>query len=100
MASLWTFIIIGSVIYLFWLNRKIAEAANLQAKRQVEQLNVQLMSVACSKRRFGILKNGKPGMKSEFIFEFSSDGETVYQGRLLMENDRLRSVVIPPHKIN
>lgn len=40
----------------FWLNRKIAEAANVHAKRQSEQLQVQLMSVACSKRRFGILK--------------------------------------------
>ncbi|MDX1362331.1 MAG: DUF3301 domain-containing protein, partial [Pseudoalteromonas tetraodonis] len=26
MASLWTFILIGAVIYFFWLNRKIAEA--------------------------------------------------------------------------
>jgi hypothetical protein len=68
MASLWTFILIGSVIYLFWLNRKVAEAANVHAKRQSEQLQVQLMSVACTKRRFGFLKNGKPGIKCEFIF--------------------------------
>ena len=99
MASLWTFIIIGAVIYLFWLNRKVAEAANGHAKRQSEQLQVQLMSVACIKRRFGLLKNGKPGIKSEFIFEFSSDGESVYQGVLLMENEMLKSVVVPPHKI-
>lgn len=99
MASLWTFILIGVVIYFFWLNRKIAEAANVHAKRQSEQLQVQLMSVACSKRRFGILKNGKPGIKSEFIFEFSSDGESAYQGVLIMEDEKLKSVVVPPHKI-
>ena len=99
MASLWTFILIGSVIYLFWLNRKVAEAANVHAKRQSEQLQVQLMSVACSKRRFGFLKSGKPGVESEFIFEFSSDGENAYQGILIMENEYLKSVVIPPHKI-
>ena len=57
------------------------------------------MSVACSKRRFGILKSGKPGMKSEFIFEFSSDGENAYQGVLIMEDEKLKSVVVPPHKI-
>jgi len=84
---------------LFWLNRKVAEAANLHAQRQIEQLNVQLMSVACNKRRVGILKSGKPGIKSEFIFEFSSDGQSVYQGVLIMENELLKSVVIPPHKI-
>jgi len=55
MAGLWTLIIIGSIIYFFWLNRKVAEAANLHAQRQIEQLNVQLMSVACNKRRLGIL---------------------------------------------
>ena len=60
MAGLWTLIIIGSIIYFFWLNRKVAEAANLHAQRQIEQLNVQLMSVACNKRRIGILKSGKP----------------------------------------
>lgn len=99
MASLWTFILIGAVIYFFWLNRKIAEAANIHAKRQSEQLQVQLMSVACVKRRVGILKNGKPGIKSEFIFEFSSDGENAYQGVLFMEDEKLKSVVVPPHKI-
>ena len=57
------------------------------------------MSVACTKRRFGILKNGKPGIKSEFMFEFSSDGENAYQGILIMENEMLKSVVVPPHKI-
>ena len=99
MAGLWTLIIIGSIIYFFWLNRKVAEAANLHAQRQIEQLNVQLMSVAFNKRRLGILKSGKPGIKSEFIFEFSSDGQNVYQGVLIMENELLKSVVIPPHKI-
>ncbi|MEJ2913259.1 DUF3301 domain-containing protein [Pseudoalteromonas sp. C12FD-1] len=99
MATLWTFIAIGAVIYLFWLNRKVAEAANEHAKRQTAQLQVQLMSVACTKRRFGILKNGKPGIKSEFMFEFSSDGENAYQGILIMENELLKSVVVPPHKI-
>lgn len=77
----------------------MAEAANAHAKRQSEQLQVQLMSVACTKRRFGILKNGKPGIKSEFMFEFSSDGQSVYQGVLFMENEMLKSVVVPPHKI-
>jgi len=99
MASLWTFILIGAVIYFFWLNRKIAEAANVHAKRQSDQLQVQLIGVACNKRRFGILKSGKPGMKSEFIFEFSSDGENAYQGVLIMEDEKLKSVVVPPHRI-
>ncbi|MCQ8877647.1 DUF3301 domain-containing protein [Pseudoalteromonas shioyasakiensis] len=99
MASLWTLIFIGSVIYLFWLNRKVAEAANNHAKRQSEQLQVQLMSVACIKRRFGLLRNGKPGIKSEFMFEFSSDGQSVYQGVLVMENEMLKSVIVPPHKL-
>ena len=68
MAGLWTLIIIGSIIYFFWLNRKVAEAPNLHAQRQIEQLNVQLLSLACNKRRLCILSSGKPVITTEFIF--------------------------------
>ncbi len=89
----------GAVIYFFWFNRMVAESANRYAEDKAKQLNLQLVSVACLKRRPAILSNGKPGMKSEFLFEFSSDGEHLYQGRLIMENDRLKDLWMPPHRL-
>ncbi|NOU50674.1 DUF3301 domain-containing protein [Pseudoalteromonas sp. JBTF-M23] len=99
MATLWLFIIIGVIIALFWTSRQAAEAAKGHAQHQAQKLQVQLISVACEKRRLGILRNGKPGIKSQFTFEFSSDGESVYQGTLHLENSRLIKADIPPHRI-
>ncbi|ASD66398.1 DUF3301 domain-containing protein [Pseudoalteromonas piscicida] len=99
MTTLWLFIIVSSVIALFWYSRQIAEAANRHAQHQAESLQVQLLSVACSKRRFGVLKDGKLGIKSQFIFEFSSDGESAYQGKLYLENERLVKKELPAYKI-
>ncbi|WP_105167770.1 DUF3301 domain-containing protein [Pseudoalteromonas sp. T1lg23B] len=99
MATLWLFILVGAVIALFWTSRQAAEAAKDHAQHQTDKLQVQLISVACQKRQLGILRNGKPGIKSQFIFEFSSDGETVYQGILHMENNRLVKADIPPHRM-
>ncbi|SFC84857.1 DUF3301 domain-containing protein [Pseudoalteromonas denitrificans] len=99
MATLWLFILIGATIYFFWLNRKIAESAQLHAKNQAEKLQVQLLDVACKRRRLGLLRTGKPGLKSTFIFDFSSDGESRYQAELEMEDIKLVNVAIPPHKI-
>ena len=99
MATLWTFILIGAVIGLFWFTRQIAEHANQHAQRQCQQLGVQFVSVACKKWRFGILRRGNIGVKSEFLFEFSSDGERLYQATLLMENTKLKQAIIPPHTI-
>ncbi|WP_440053645.1 DUF3301 domain-containing protein [Pseudoalteromonas sp. T1lg65] len=99
MTSLWIFILVTSAIALFWYSRQIAEAANRHAKHQAEQLNVQLLSVACTKRRIGVLRNGKLGIKSQFLFEFSSDGESSYQGTLFLENERLVKKDLPAHKV-
>jgi hypothetical protein len=99
MATLWLFILFGAVIAIFWTSRQAAEAAKDHAQHQADKLQVQLLSVACQKRRLGILKNGKPGIKSQFDFEFSSDGQSVYHGTLYLENSRLVKTDIPPHRI-
>lgn len=99
MATLWIIILLGAALYGFWYQRKLAETAQQHAEHQASTLGVQLVSVACTKRRFGVLKNKQIGVKTEFMFEFSSDGETLYQGTLFMENTRLVSAFIPPHRI-
>jgi hypothetical protein len=99
MASLWLIMTVSAVIYFFWLNRKIAEAAQAHAKNQAEKLQVQLLDVACKKQRLGLLRTGKPGLKSIFIFDFSSDGQSRYQAEMTMEDIKLVDVLVPPHKI-
>lgn len=99
MTTLWLFILVFAAIALFWYSRKIAEAANQHAQHQAQTLEVQLLSVACVKRRFGVLRNGQLGIKSQFIFEFSSDGESAYQGKLYLENERLVNKDLPAYRL-
>ncbi|KZN33889.1 hypothetical protein N480_23165 [Pseudoalteromonas luteoviolacea S2607] len=99
MTTLWLFILTLTACGFFWYSREIAEAAREHAAQQSEKLNVQLLSVACQKRRIGVLKNGKLGIKSQFLFEFSSDRDTAYKGILYLENQVLVKMDVPPHRI-
>ncbi|AZZ99158.1 DUF3301 domain-containing protein [Pseudoalteromonas rubra] len=99
MITLWLFILIGAIIAFFWFGRQIAEAAQQHAIGQAEKLNVQLLSVACVKRRLAVLSNGKLGIKSQFAFEFSSDQQSAYTGTMYLENLRLKKMDIPPHRM-
>lgn len=100
MISLWFFILTLCIIGFFWYSRMYAETAKKIAQQETKKLQVQLLSVACTQRRMGILKTGNVGMKSQYSFEFTSDGETVYTGDLYLENNQLIQVTVPPHRIN
>lgn len=100
MASIWLILGVTCVIYLFWLDRQAAESAREYANRHSKQLNVQFLSIACIKKRVGILKTGKPGLKSSFAWEFSSNGQDSYTGVVHLENDKIVSVDVPPHKLS
>lgn len=100
MASVWIIILVSTLLYLFWQDRRAAETAREYAKRHCEKLNVQFLSIACQRKRLGILKNGKPGLKTAFMWEFSSNGEDTYVGTLHLEDAKVISVDVPPHKLN
>jgi hypothetical protein len=100
MSSIWLILVTITILYLFWVDRMAAENAREFAKQQCEKLQVQFLSIACKKKRLGILKNGKPGLRSEFAWEFSSTGQDIYTGLIMLENGQVVKVDIPPHKIN
>lgn len=100
MSSIWIILFTIGVIYFFWVDRMAAENAREFAKNQCEKLQVQFLSIACKKKRLGILRNGKPGLRSEFAWEFSSTGQDSYIGVITLENGQVIKVDIPPHKID
>ena len=100
MGAIWSVLCVSAIIYFFWLDRLAAENAREYANRHSEQLQVQFLNIACIKKRIGILKNGKPGLKSEFSWEFSSNGQDTYNATLSLENGKIVAVDVPPHKLN
>ncbi|BDX07627.1 DUF3301 domain-containing protein [Planctobacterium marinum] len=87
------------VIAQFWRIRAISEAANRYLNLYCEKQGLQLISVARDKTRFGLVR-GKPDWKTQFVFEFSGNGEDKYQGVLEMEGHRAVATTVPPYRMN
>lgn len=71
-------VIVGSII---WKLRKQSEYARELIEKKCFTLDLQLLSVSRSNFNF---KLGDEFLQASFVFEFSSDNENSYQGRLYM----------------
>jgi len=80
----------------FWLQRRQAELAWQYMRRYCQHHDLQLLSLARSRREVA----GKPlRLLTHYQFEFSSDGESHYQGTLNMQGLHVIGVELPPHRI-
>ncbi|MGN5112362.1 DUF3301 domain-containing protein [Aeromonas jandaei] len=80
----------------FWLQRRQAELAWQYMRRYCQHHDLQLLSLARSRREVA----GKPlRLLTHYQFEFSSDGESHYQGILKMQGLHVIGVELPPHRI-
>ena len=71
-------VIVGA---LFWKLRQQSEYARELISKHCMQLDLQLLSVARSQFNYRL---GKDFLQASFIFEFSSDNDNCYQGRLFL----------------
>jgi len=71
-------VIVGS---LLWKRRQQSEHAKEMITAHCAQLDLQLLSVARSQFNY---KLGKNFLQASFVFEFSSDNDNCYQGRLFL----------------
>ncbi|EKE84858.1 DUF3301 domain-containing protein [Idiomarina xiamenensis] len=94
----WLLIAIGLLGWLFWLWRQQSERARQQAQRYCQQQQLQLLEVYRGKGRF-CRHQGRLGWLSHFQFDFSSDGESRYQGDLWMFNGKLTSIETPAYRL-
>jgi hypothetical protein len=83
----------------FWRFRGIAESAQKYLQDYCDKKELQLLSVARNKTRLGVYR-GKLDWQSEFIFEFSGNGEDSYQGQIKMSGLRVLETWLPAYKIN
>ncbi|WP_371372824.1 DUF3301 domain-containing protein [Thalassotalea aquiviva] len=95
------YILLGVCLGLWYLYhlRNIAEHARKQAQQHCEQLNLQFIAIARVKTRLRFNPRLGPHLRSQFQVEFSSDGESAYQGQLLMLGLKLESFDLPVYKI-
>lgn len=80
----------------FWLQRRQAELAWQYMRRYCQHHDLQLLSLARSRRE---LARNPLRLLTHYQFEFSSDGESHYQGILKMQGLQVVGVELPPHRI-
>ncbi len=95
--TLW--LAIGLVAFQFWRIRSISERANAYARDYCNQHNLQLLAIARRKTRL-YTKRGKLDWYSEFLFEFSGNGEDRYTGEIHFVGTYVAKTVLPPYRVN
>ncbi len=83
---------------MFWRFRAISEAVKLQLDAYCERQQLQLISVARVKIRLGSYK-GKLDFHSEFVFEFSGNGEESCQGQVKVMGLKIQNIDTPAYRV-
>ncbi len=78
-----------------WKLRKQSEYAKEIIVQKCYALDLQLLSVSRSKFNF---KLGDTFLQASFVFEFSSDNENSYQGRLFLRGLRRPRFELPVYR--
>ena len=81
---------------LIWKLRQQSEYAKELITMHCSKLDLQLLSVARSNFNF---KLGKQFLEASFIFEFSSDNDNSYQGRLFLSGLRKPRFELPVYRV-
>ena len=96
MGEMLGILLLGAIGWAFWQQRRQAELAWQYMRRYCQHHDLQLLSLARTHRALG----HKPlRLLTYYQFEFSSDGESHYQGQLCMQGLHVAGVVKSPKSL-
>lgn len=99
MGSVLLLLLISTVCYLFWLQRKQDERAVVVARQLCQQQQLQLLD--CGRSGHSLRKiQGRLRFITLYQVDFSGDGESRYQAELLLSGMRLAAFNLPAYRIN
>ncbi|GKQ66852.1 hypothetical protein KAM344_20170 [Aeromonas caviae] len=96
MGEMLGILLLGLVGWAFWQQRRQAELAWQYMRRYCQHHDLQLLSLARTHRA---LRHKPLRLLTYYQFEFSSDGESHYQGQLCMQGLHVAGVELPPHRL-
>lgn len=99
MGSVFLLLIIGSICYAFWLQRKQDERAIAVARQLCQQQQLQMLDCGRTGHSFRKI-NGRLRLLTLYQVDFSGDGESRYQAELLLSGMRLAEFNLPAYRIN
>ncbi|PJG60544.1 DUF3301 domain-containing protein [Aeromonas cavernicola] len=96
MGEMLGILLLMAIAGLFWQARRQAELASHYMQRYCQRYDLQLLSLARSRQE---LARHPLRLLTHYQFEFSSDGESHYQGTLKMQGLHVVAVELPPHRM-
>lgn len=84
--------------YFLYL-RKVSEAAKRFADRHCEKEQLQFIAIARRKSRLAFNKIKGIYLLSIFDFEFSGDGESSYEGIIILNNLKVDNIELPAYRV-
>lgn len=100
MANIYILLTVFLIFWYFIYLRKVAEAARKQATNYCKKDNLQYIAIARRSSRLRFNKQYGIFWLSIFDVEFSGDGESSYQGKMILHGLKLIDVELPAYRVN
>ncbi|MGH1486052.1 MAG: DUF3301 domain-containing protein [Cellvibrionaceae bacterium] len=98
--DIFLFTLVAIVVYFFWTHANMSRVARAAARRYCEKEGVQFLDQNVLLKNISI----KPSPHSLFAlrrayrFEFSSVGDTRYEGNIFLMGNRIEHIELQPYK--
>ena len=101
MQDLFLVIILLTVTWYWWDTMRSKEAAKIAGKQACSDAQVQFLDDTVELKKIWLRRNeiGRLQLCRLFIFEFASDGEHRYQGRIMLTGQQVREVEMDAYRI-
>lgn len=102
LSDLFGLLIISLVGYYWWHSKGVKEQTLKVVSRHCDKLDLQLLdqSIALRGLWFKRDKTGNLRFWRSYTFDFSSQGDDRYQGRIVLIGKQIESVDLDPHRID
>jgi hypothetical protein len=95
-------LLVAYLAALHWWNSKGAKEIALKATlKHCREMEVQLLDQSISLRGFWIKRDGGGRLRfwRSYNFDFSSNGDDRYEGRIIILGRRVESIQLEPHRV-
>lgn len=98
LIEIFALLMLAAGIWLFWQTRVMAETAKSAIEQYCEKHGLQVLSVARVALKPSRNARGNFCWQANYQFEFSSDGESYYLGRLSINGQQVVSIDTPAYR--
>lgn len=100
MENIYYLLIVCLLFWYFLYLRKVAEFARSHATKYCNSEQLQFISIARKSSNFSFNKKLGPHWVSIFNFEFTGDGDSTYQGTMILRGYKLDDIEVPAYRIS